>query len=261
MTTAGITSGEVADDFAPYQTWPSPPATPGSVAMGQLDVIQQLMVRGPVLTDEGGFREMLTGADPLATAPWVATLTSGTRITAGGVVTFNSGVIAAGVNYVCREADYLPIQINLEIQAAAAPGGTAEFFWGLYSDADPDVAIASGQFSECSWLASDGATTGRQRGGANGNIQGPTTFTITTKVNAGFRTLLLDADGSNYRDATTILPTTTVRSTQSSRQPGLDTTLFVCFGFRNGAAPVAWGVTVTTVLLNNYNRLRVNTAV
>jgi hypothetical protein len=261
MTTAGITSGEVADNFAPYQTDPAPPAAPGDVAKGQLDPIQQLMIRGPVLTDEGGFREMLTGADPLGVAPWTPTLTSGTRVTAGGVVTFNSGVIAGGVNYVCREADYLPLQINLELQAAAAPGGTAEFFWGFYSNPDPAVAIASGQFSECSWLASDAAATGRQRGGAGGNIQGPVTFAITSKVTAGFRTLLLDADGSNYRDATTTLPTTTVRSTQSSRQPGLDTPLYLCFGFRNGAAPINWSVTVTTILLNNYNRLRVNNAV
>lgn len=260
MTTAGITSGEVADDFAPYQTDPTPPAAPGDIAKGQLDPIQQLMIRGPVLTDEGGFREMFA-TNPFGSAPWSGITTSGAIVVAAGTATFTSGVLAGGRNYVCRPADYLPMTLNLEMQAAAAPGGTAEFFWGFYSDPDPDVAIASGEFSECSWLASDAAATGRQRGGTGGNIQGPTTFTITNKTTAGFRSLLIDAEGSNYRDGATTLPTPTLRSTQSSKQPGLNTDLYLCFGFRNGAVPLAWSVIVTTVLLNNYNRLKVNTAV
>jgi hypothetical protein len=260
MSTQGLDQGIEATDFAPFQDDPVPAPAPGDPARVFTDPAGQKMVRGPVLTDEGGFREMLA-VDPFGAAPWTAMLTSGTRVVAAGAVVFTSGVVVGGRNYVCREADYLPIQINLEMVAAAAPGGTAEFFWGFYSDPDPDVAIATGEFTECSWLASDAAATGRQRGGTGGIFQGPATFAITSKVTNGFRTLLLDAEGSNYRDGTTTLPTTTLRSTQSTRQPGLNTTLYLCFGFRNGAAPVNWQVTVTTILLNNYNRLRVNTAV
>lgn len=258
MTTAGLVTGVAATAFAPYQDPPTPTPVAGEPERVFADPVGQLMIRGPVLTDEGGFREMF-GTDPFAAAPWSNVLTSGTRAVAAGIATFTSGVVVAGRNYVSRQVDILPLIVNLDLLSAARPGGTAEFFWGLYSNPDPDVAIATGEFCECSWIASGAVNAGLIRGGVAGNFQAPASFTISASNAAGFRTLTLDGEGAVYRDGSTTLPTVTTRSTISTKVPDLNTPLYFIMGFRNGAAPINWSVTCSCIFVKNTNRLLVNT--
>lgn len=249
--------------------FPSPDATnpdysvAGEVQPVTCDVYGFQNIRGPVVTDEGGFREMFA-VDPFGAAPWTTLLTSGTRVVAAGVATFTSGLVVGGRNYVCRVVDFMPMIVNVELVASTARGvggETIEFFWGLYSDSDPDVAIATGEFYEQSWLWSDATATGRARGGVGGFYQGPTTFGITSSSTNGFRTITMDGEGCVWRDGATTIPTPTVRNTFSTKMPGIYTTVNFCMGFRNGATPgVSRTVTVTTLYIKNTDRLLVNTA-
>ena len=146
--------------------------------------------------------------------------------------------------------------------SVARPGAasTPDFFFGFYSDPDPDVAIATGEFVEEVWQGSTIATTGFFRSGAGGNLQ-TTSHTITSSATVGFRTILMDGESCQLRDSTTTLPTTTTRATHSIKMPGLTTQLYFACGFRNPAAPAAaWSVQVQCFFLKNSNRLIVNTA-
>lgn len=264
MTTAGVESGITADNFAPYQSHPSPTPVVGEAEQIFADPAGQLMVRGPVLTDEGGFREMFS-TNPFNTAPWIKVVGSGAIAVAGGTATFTSSLVANDRTYVSIPADFLPLTVNLSLASVLRPvvgvPNSADFFFGLYSDPNPDVAIAVGEFFEQVWQGSTVPATGQFRSGAGGNLQ-VASGAIATSGTAGFRSLLIDGESVQMRDATTTLPTTTVRFTNSIKMPGLTTNLYFAMGFRNGNPVVApvWQVQCTVIFLKNTNRLVVNTA-
>lgn len=262
MTTSNVNSGIAATNFAPYQDPPTPAPIPGESEQIFADPVGQLMVRGPVLTDEGGFREMFS-VDPFGAAPWVRVLGGGTIAVAAGVATFTSSLVVNDRTYVSTSVDFLPLIANLSIQSVGRPNAanTADFFFGLYSDPDPDVAIASGEFFEQVFQGSTVATQGLFRSGAGGNLQ-TATAAINSSATVGFRSLLIDGEAVQMRDNTTSLPTTTVRFTNSIKMPGLMTDLHFSMGFRNGAVIAAptWQVQCSVIFVKNTNRLIVNTA-
>jgi hypothetical protein len=252
--------------------FPSPAATDpdysvaGEIQPPTVDASGFANVRAPVLTDEGGFREMFAtdpfGAPP-GTPPWVVTRTSGTLVVAGGLATFTSGAVANGVNWVSRPVDFMPLIVNVELLLSArnVALSTVEFFIGLYSDPDPAVAIAGGEFCEVHWLWSDTNIQAHQEGGVGGFLQppAPVVFAITDTTTRGFRTQVLDGEGAVYRDGATTLPTPTVRNTISTKTPGLYTDLHLGMGFRNGPTASNRTATIYTVYVKNTNRLVVNT--
>ncbi len=262
MSTPNGLKGNQADQYAPYQTDPVP--APGTVQTALLDPSNFQSIRGPVLTDEGGFREMFA-IDPF-TAPsteWITNNTGGAGlVVAGGVFTFTAGAVPNGISYVIIPVDYLPLQFSFELDEVAGrtiAATSPDFFFGMYSDVDVNAAISAGEFLEQLWLGNGTNTSGTFRSGAGGNFQ-TTTHTITGRTTEGFRSLLLDAESAQVRDGTTVLPTTTVRATHSVKIPGLTTELYLAIGFRNPAGVVTpWAVQVRAILNNNTNRLRVNT--
>lgn len=262
MTTTSGLKGIQANAYAPYQS--DPAAAPGTVQTGFLDPSNFVMTRGPVLTDEGAFREMFA-VDPF-TAPgteWTQQLDGGSIVVAGGVCTMTAGLTANGRTFVAIPIDYLPLSFSFdfdEVAGRVTAANTPDFFFGMYSELDPDVAIASGEFIEESWLGSASNTQGRFRSGVGGFLQETLTHTITGRTTQGFRSLILDAEAAQIRDNTTTLPTTSVRATHSTKIPNLTTNLYLAFGFRNGPAPAnPWSVQIRAIYVNNTNRLRVNT--
>jgi hypothetical protein len=257
MTTSNVNSGIAATNFAPYQDPPTPAPVPGESEQIFADPVGQIMVRGPCLTDEGGFREMF------ATDPWARVLGGGTIVVAAGTATFTSSLVVNDRTYVSTPVDFLPLIANLSIQSVGRPNvaNTADFFFGLYSNEDPDVAIATGEFFEQVFQGSTVATQGLFRSGAGGNLQ-TATAAINSSATVGFRSLLIDGESVQMRDNTTSLPTTTVRFTNSIKMPGLMTDLHFAMGFRNGAVIAAptWQVQCSVIFVKNTNRLIVNTA-
>jgi len=262
MSTPNGLKGIQADAYAPYQT--DPASAPGTVQTAFLDPSNFVDIRGPVLTDEGGFREMFS-VNPF-TAPgtdWTQVLGSGSISVVAGVCTITGSVVASDRTYVSIPVDFMPLSFSFELDEIAGrviAANSQDFFFGMYSDPDPNIAVASGEFVEELWLGSGSNTSGTFRSGAGGNLQ-TTTHTITGRTTVGFRTINIDGESCFLRDNSVNLPTTTTRATHSVKMPGTTTELFLCIGFRNRAAVAtpAWSVAIRTIFVKNTNRLVVNT--
>ncbi len=263
MTTPSGLKGPAANAYGPFQTDPDPPPVPGSIQTGKLDPSLYQMIRAAVYTDEGGFREMFA-ANPFTPpdSPWTVINTGGGTVNvAGGICNILGGNVAGGLTYVAIPVDFLPMLFNFELDENAGRvsiGNSQDFFFGMYSDMDILSSIATGEFVEENWLGTGSNTSGTFRSGAGGFIQS-TTHTITGRTTQGFRTIGIDGESTFLRDGTTILPTTTTRATHSTKLPGLQTELYLCIGFKNGATPIPWGVDIDCIFVKNTNRLVVNT--
>lgn len=245
-------------------------ANPDQSGPALSDVTGALFIRGPVLTDEGGFREDFPGAalDPA----WTPLITGAPTISvAGSSVSFNVPAAAAIGDraIISRTADFLPMITNVAINNVAARVAGYDFFMGLYNDEDPALATV---FVEQRFLGTQLATQANiitQNG--VGNTETLTNLTVQTVVagagNCSWRTLALDGESLVVRDvntATNALPATTTRGSQSRHTPGLYEHLHFAMGIRISApvGPVIAANTygVDTVFLKNIDRLVVNTA-
>lgn len=253
-----LTTGTYSPD--PSGTYPDY-STPSEEQPPTVDKIGQASIRGPVLTDEGGFFEPFAGA---ALAPaWMAVPGAGAIAVAGSDLTIGSGLVANDKIYVARPADFLPLRLDLflTLTARGAASTGFDFFVGLYDTADPTLA---NEFMEWLFLGSQlntqASLQSQSHAGAGGLETG--VVTVTTTLTAGFRTIALDGEGGVFRDGAVSLPTPTVRATRSRQSIGFYTPLFVAMGFRNAAVVGGTAVTATidTVALKNLNRLVVNTS-
>lgn len=263
MTTPSGLKGPAADAYGPFQTDPDPPPVPGSIQTGKLDPSLYQMIRASVYTDEGGLREMF-GANPFTPpdSPWTVTNSGGGTVNvAGGTCTITGGAVPGGLTYISIPIDFLPMLFNFDLDEVAgrlSVGNTQDFFFGMFSDPDVLAAIAAGEFVEDSWLGTGGNTSGTFRSGAGGFLQ-TTTHTITGRTTQGWRTIGIDGDNTFIRDNSVNIPTTTTRATHSTKMPNLQTELYLCIGFRNGATPIPWSVDIDAIFAKNTNRLVVNT--
>lgn len=235
-----------------------------------IDVAGALFTRGPVLTDEGGFREDFPGAalDPA----WTSFTTGVPTITvAGSSVSFNVPAPSAIGDraIISRPIDFLPIIGNVALNTAAARVAGYDFFMGFYNDPDPALATA---FVEERFLGTQLATQANiLTQSAVGNADTVTNQAVQTTVagagNCSWRTLALDGESVIVRDVNTTtnaLPATTTRVSQSRHLPGLYETLYFAMGIRISAATAAIVAgntySVDTVFVKNTDRLIVNTA-
>jgi len=157
----------------------------------------------------------------------------------------------------------MPLSFNFQLDEVAGRvigANSQDFFFGMYSDPDPDLALASGEFVEELWLGSGSNTNGTFRSGSGGNVQ-TTVHTISGRTTAGFRTINIDGESCFIRDNATNLPTTTTRATHSTKMPNVNTDLYLCIGFRNPAVVLtpSWSVEIRVIFVKNTNRLVVNT--
>lgn len=283
MTTNGPIKGISTGGFFPDPSSAIPDyPTPNELVTPAVDSQGNLAVRGPVLTDEGGFRDPFAGA--ALGADWVSSAGTGTIVVAGSLVTISTPAlpVAADLQYASRNADFLPMTLAVLLgqQGGAAPfnlsavaGSTMEAFFGLYlsdptvnPNMDPSHATAQSEHIEWAFLASAAATSGTTRSAAAtgaGNSQSQA-ITVTTRATPGWRGVSLDGEGVVFRDGATqiqALPPPTTRATQTGQIPGLYSSLFFSMGIRSQGAPGAsQGVLVVdTVFLKNLNRLIVNT--
>jgi hypothetical protein len=242
--------------------------------VGVLDQQGNVQTRGPVTTDEGGFRDSFNAA---LTSPWVSAPGSGTVAVANSVLSITGSLVANDRSYVSRPADFVPMVLNLALGQGGAGtpmtrGGTnVEVFFGLFhfdSAANPgmDPQHATAQQAFIEWVFPTGAATTSNMRVRSANItngtEQTTGATITTTTAAGWRSIVVDGESAIFRDATTTLPTTSVRATLSRELPGLYEELFVCVGVRNVGAPVAPAgvINVDAMFLKNLDRLVVNAA-
>jgi len=262
MTTPSGLKGVQADQYAPYQSEPTP--APGTVQTALLDPSNFQNIRGPILTDEGGFREMFA-VNPffLPGSQWTVQLGSGSIGVAGGNCTISGSLIANDTTYISIRVDFMPLLFNFSLDelGGRVPAATLpNFFFGMYSNPDPAIAISSGQFVEEIWAGGASNTTGAFRSGSGGFLQ-TTGHTITARTSIGFRTIGIDGESCFIRDGSTTLPTTTTRATHSVKMPSLQTELYLVIGFRNGpvvTGPI-WSVEIQAIFVKNSNRLVVNT--
>lgn len=267
----GITTGGFWPDPAatyPDDSIPSVPASPAVDAQGNL------ATRGPVTTDEGGFRESFNAA---LASPWVSAPGAGTIAIANSVLTITGSLTANDRSYVSHPADFMPMVLNLALGVGGAGtpitrGGTnVEVFFGLYHldvvanpGLDPQHATAQQAFME--WLFPTGAATTSTMRIRSGNVTNGTEIlagaTITTTGTAGWRSIVVDGESAIFRDGSTTLPTATVRATLSREIPGLYEEFFFSVGVRNIGAPVAPAgiINIDAAYLKNLDRLVVNTA-
>jgi hypothetical protein len=235
-----------------------------------IDVAGALFTRGPVLTDEGGFRDDFPG-NALG-ADWTSFVTGVPTITvAGSSVSFNVPALAAIGDraIVSREVDCLPLIANIAINNVAARVPGYDFFMGFYNDPDPELATV---FVEQRFLGTKlGAQSNMLTQNGAGNAETVAdVFVQTTAAGAGacsWRTIALDGESAVFRDvntATNALPTTNARLSQSRHTPDLYQNLFFAMGIRISLAvgPVVAAnlYSVDTVFVKNANRLVVNTA-
>lgn len=236
-----------------------------------VDVAGALFTRGPVLTDEGGFRDDFPG-NALG-ADWGAPIITGvpTVTVAGSSVSFNVPALAAIGDraIISREVDFLPLVANVAINNVAARVPGYDFFMGLYNDPDPALATV---FVEQRFLGTKlGAQSNMLTQNGAGNAETVAdVFIQTTAAGAGacsWRTIALDGESAVFRDvntATNALPTTNARLSQSRHTPDLYQNLFFAMGIRISLAvgPVVAAnlYSVDTVFVKNANRLVVNTA-
>lgn len=253
--------------------WPNPAATypdfstAGDIVPGYIDGQGNIAIRGPVTTDEGGFRDGF--GDAGISADWVKTEIGGGTVTmtatAGNknpLFTIPAGSAATARAYMTRPIDYLPIAVNIYL-VNYTRRNNANFFIGLYSSADIDAAIASGSY--CEWLFLGTGAAGVADFAAQydpGKIQTAAGVTVTSTGTAGFRSILLDGEGVTFRDNTIVLPTTSARQTFSVASQGLYTKLYLGIGYRcSGAIGGAAATTeIGAAFVKNMNRLVVNTA-
>lgn len=251
------------DRFFPEPGFVKDYATNDVSGPGLVDVAGAIFQRGPVLTDEGGFREDFIGA--ALPAEWTALTTGAGSVTVAGsnvVFTAGAGVVAGDRALITRPADFLPVICNVFPIGAARVAGL-NFFFGIYNDPDPDLAT---EFAELEFTSSLLVTQAafRSRSGAGASNLTSNTITVATTATSTWRTLTLDGEAAVCRDtstATDALPTTTTRGSVSRHIPGLYTHLSVAMGWRaNGGVPVAGSYSVDTIFLKNLDRLVVNTA-
>lgn len=283
MTTSGPIRGQSTGGF-----WPDPSSdipdysTPAVIETGLVDAQGNLQIRGPVVTDEGGFREPFAGA--ALSADWLSGVGAGIITVAGSLVTISTPVIpvASDLQYISRVADYLPMTLAVLMgqQGGAAPfnlsavaGSTMEAFFGLYfldeianPNLDPSHATAQSQYVEWAILASAAATSGTVRSSSHSGPGGQQTaaVTVTSRATPGWRAIALDGEGAIYRDGanqTQALPPPTTRANASGQTPDIYSPLFFSMGIRSLGAPGAsQGILVAdAVFIKNLNRLVVNT--
>lgn len=261
MLTKGITVGGF---------WPAPSATyPAYTVAAEeqppaVDEQGNLAVRGPVVTDEGGFRDPFPGA--ALSADWTPVIGAGGSIAvAGSVVTIGSGTTANSRTYIYRSADFMPfvLSVYLTLTARAAASSGLDFFFGVFNNIDPTLAT---EYAQWVFRGTGGNTASeclsRSHAGAGGEEGTGTNVAATSTTTAGFRSISLDGEGAIFRDGATSLPAPTVRTTRSQQQPDLYTELFVIMGFVNAAVVSATPVTasIDTVFFKNLDRLVVNTS-
>lgn len=256
----GLASG----NFWPIGTLPDY-STPGQRVVAVVDAQGNLAIRGSVTTDEGGFRDSFGGA---LSGDWTATATLGGSVApTGAAPNVNMGFsIAAGSAagaraYIAREIDYMPISAHISL-ASLTRVANCNFFFGLYSDIDMDVALAGGSYVEYEFLGSAVVTLANLRSQWSATKgQTITGATVTSTSTAGFRSILLDGESAQLRDGATTLPTPTLRGAMSTAIPDLYTQLYFACGLRNiGVNAAICSASIATAYAKNADRLIVNTA-
>jgi len=267
MTTPLSLKGLATGAFWPEGTLPDY-STPGDIVLATVDAQGNVSIRGPVTTDEGGFRDGF-GSAPLS-GDFVQTAVNGGSIAITGAapnqnLTFQiaNASPATARAYITRTIDYMPLALNVSLVGyARVPASNVDFFIGLYSDPNVGTAIASGSYVEWLFTAGGAANNATLTSQYNpGKREQTVGATVTSTATTGFRSIILDGESAIMRDNTTTLPTTSTRATFSVGTPGLYTPLYLGVGLRASAAVGALqAVSLQAIFAKNSDRLVVNTA-
>lgn len=221
-----------------------------------LDPDRQLMVRGPTLTDEGGFYSSFPGAALPAEMTKVEG-TGGTVTVANSRATIASGTTIGSETYITLPLDYLPVKgsVKLSISQRIA---NQDIYFELADGATP---AADTQFARLHWTGTTD-TLVRAETQSSGDTNGSegTAEDLTQTASSGSLVYSIETAGSAVMFFSgSDLAALVELATRTNEKPGIYTVLNLRIRIKNGgSAPASTtSIVVEWIAAANTNRLDV----